>query len=164
MPFELGHGLDRALYRRLVVDPVHVVQVDDVGAEARQARRAGLPDPGRVVVDGARAVGARPDGELGRQEDVVALAAAPEPLAHALLAARVDVGRVPEPLANLVRPVEQRERRLDARVLLPVPPGEAHQAQADARDPGAVSAKLARGDGVGHVCVRVRSFKVCWWL
>lgn len=47
--------------------------------------------------------------ELGAQEDVVALPRALEPLPNQILAVAVDVGRVPERLAERVRAVEHGE-------------------------------------------------------
>lgn len=71
---QLLHLLDRLLNGRHLVQAVAVVEVDVGDAEALQRTLARLASVLRGGVDVARAVLAHRVGELGREEDVLALA------------------------------------------------------------------------------------------
>lgn len=71
---QLLHLLDRLLNGRHLVQAVAVVEVDMGDAEALQRTLARLAGVLRGGVDVARAVLAHRVGELGREEDVLALA------------------------------------------------------------------------------------------
>lgn len=72
-------------------------------------------------------------GELGGQEDIVPLAGPLEPFANQVLVVHIDVGRVPESLAHLVRFVENFEAVL-IRLRLAVKGRQTHSAEAEGGD------------------------------
>ena len=75
-PCTISHGADRVLDRHLGIDPMLIVEDDDVDAEPLQARLAGLTYIGRVAPDAEhRALGAARPSELRRHHDSVAAAA-----------------------------------------------------------------------------------------
>ncbi len=127
---QLRHGTDGVLDRRLGVDPVLVIQVDGLDAQALQRRLAGLPhvlgpaaDPDEIPV------GFSHDAELRRHDDPVAPpgdGAADEFLVGA---DAVDVGGVEQRDAAVERPVNGGDR------LVLVPPAvefrHAHAAETD---------------------------------
>ena len=122
-----------------------VIKVNRLDTQCLEALLARLPDVFRI---GARHNGPVLDdeGELCGEEDVVPLSGALEPLADALLAVAVDVGRVPEALADLVGAVEDGPLLLGG-VLLAVGAAEAHGTEANSRDWGTVAAKEAGWKG-----------------
>src|SRR5512144_714492 len=91
---EVCHGADGVLDRCRGIDPVLVIEVDDVRAEAPQARLAAGADVFGLPVDTQPAPVLPADvSELGRQDGLGA--AVPDCLADELLvpAEPVDVGR-----------------------------------------------------------------------
>ena len=76
---KLGHHADSLLDGDVGVDAVAVVEVDVVDAEALEGFVAGFADVVGVVADFAAAIRRDEVGELGGEEDVVALAGSLEP-------------------------------------------------------------------------------------
>ena len=111
---ELGHRPDGLLDRRLGVDPVLVVEVDVVDAQALQGALAGAAHVLRAAVDRAARLavlaGVQPDAELGRQEHLLAAPGdrgADEPLVGVR---PVHVGGVQEVAAQVQRAVDRARR------------------------------------------------------
>ena len=88
---ELCEGAGRFLEGRGRIRPVHLVQVDVVGAERLQAFVGALTDPGGTGVALDAATGGRPQPTLGGEEHLVAAPSLDGPRQQAL-------GR-PEPIA-----------------------------------------------------------------
>jgi len=123
---------------------VAVVQVDRLNTQALQALLACRADVFRIrtlALDEIRGV---MQAKLGGEEDVGPLARPLEPSADLVLAVSVDVGRVPEALANLMGAVEDSDSGF-GRVLLAIEAGNTHGAEADGCDGGAVAAEGASG-------------------
>ena len=137
---EVGEGAERLVDVRVRLGPVHLVEVDPVGAEAAEARVDLLHDPAARVALLVRAV-AHAAVELRGQDDAVA-AAARERLADYLLrlAARVDVRGVDEVDPRVERPVDDADRLVVVRV---APGAEHHRAEAERADADAGAAERA---------------------
>ena len=133
------HRPDRLLDRRVRVDPVLVVEIDVVDAEALEAAFDRLPHVVRAAVDPSAPWGRGAlDAELGGDHDAVAPAldgAADEFLVGVRA---VHVGRVEEGDAELERAVDGGDRLglVPAGVELAHP----HAAQPDGGDLGAILA------------------------
>src|SRR5690348_4495219 len=70
---EIRQAADRLFDRRALVDAMQVVQIDDVGAEARQARVAARLDVVRPAVDVAHGgSGGADNATLGGKDDIAA--------------------------------------------------------------------------------------------
>lgn len=70
---QLGHGADGLLDGGVLVDPVLVVEVDPVGAQALQGALDGGADVGRTAVEQAGSVpGMGQDAEFCGEDDLVA--------------------------------------------------------------------------------------------
>lgn len=80
---QLGHHADRLFDRDVCVYTMAVVEIDMVDAKASERLVAGFADVVRVVAHFARAVRSDPVGELGGEEDVIALAGSLEPSSRA---------------------------------------------------------------------------------
>jgi hypothetical protein len=130
---ETGHRADRLLDRHLRIDPVKVVEVDRLDAEAAKRRLACLADVVGAAVQ-MHLVGGRvvdDDAALRRQHDVVA-ASRDRPADELLVRERpVHVGGVEERDAELERSVDDRDRL--GFVAPAVAPGHAHAAESDRR-------------------------------
>ena len=148
----LEHLEDGVRPDRVHARVVELVDVDVVGAEAREALLEGVADePGRPVVrplDVALALPRRVDvvAELRRDRDVVADVA--ERLCEQRLAAAlaVGVGRVEERDAEVVRLAQERDRRLVG-VLAPPAGRDRPEAEADLGGGDARRAERARLHG-----------------
>ena len=150
---EVGDGCRGLLDRRVRVDPVLVVQVDVVGAEASQRALDGCPDVGGAAV-ACRAVvgrrGAADETELGGDLDLVA--AALDGASDELLAVEgsVDLGGVDVRDAELEGAVDGADGLgVVQRPAGGVGAGHGHGAEADAGD-----------HEVTEVCVLHQSFSV----
>jgi hypothetical protein len=125
---ELGHGADRLGQRNLGIDPVQVVQVDHVEAEAGQRRLAVAPDvAGAAVHPHARLVA--DDAELGGHLDPIGPAgqrAGDQPLVMSLAVAHRGVE---QRHAQVERPVNDPDRVVV--VGRAVALGQPHAPQAD---------------------------------
>ena len=107
---EPGHRRDRFLDRGVLAAVVQVVQVDDVDAEAPQARLARRHDGGGIGADGevVRTARVAPDhSELGAQRHLVT--ACGDGATDQLLVA-VHLGRVEERDPRIERSVHDRDR------------------------------------------------------
>ncbi|CAM5268324.1 hypothetical protein SCALM49S_05047 [Streptomyces californicus] len=145
---QLRQRADRLGERDGRVSAVHVVEVDDVGAQPAQARLDGGPDVRGVVADApvVGVVGAD-EGELGGEGDLVPVG--PDERGEELLVGPAPVG---------VGGVEERDARLQggvegvaggAFVGVAVELAHAHAAEALDADPRPVRTQLHRGDRVG---------------
>ena len=144
---ELTHRADCLFDRRVGVDPVLVVQVDVVDAEAAERGLAGLTDVLGPAVDAAvgRVVGVAHDAELGGDDGHVA--SARQRLAHEDLVREgpVHVGRVEEGHAELEGAVDRGDGLVVVR--LPVEVRHPHAAQPLARHDQALRSERNRLHG-----------------
>lgn len=127
-----------------------VVQVDGLDAQPLQAPLARL-----LAVFGRRidrhAILGPLVGELGRQEDLVALAGPLEPPPNQVLRVLVHVGGIPEGLAQLVGAVEDLEALLVG-LGGAVEGRDSHEPETQGGNLGAVLAQLAGGELRRHLC------------
>ena len=137
---EARHRADGILDRVPGIDPVKVVEVDRVDAEAFQAR---LGRPANILgapVDGTSTGGGVVDEpELGRQEHSVPTSPDRLPDERLVRVRTVDVGRIEEVHAELERAIDRRERlRLVPRSVALAHP---HATEPERRDRRAVTTK-----------------------
>ena len=132
---QLGHSADGVLDRSVRVDPVLVVQVDVVGAEALQGALDRGADVGRAAVeDAGPASGVRHQPELRRHHDLIA-AALDGPADQFLVEVRaVDLSSIDVSDAQIQRPVDGADRLGVAALTGVVVAGHRHGAQADPGD------------------------------
>lgn len=150
--YELGHRPDRLLDGGVRVDPVLVVEVDDVDPEAAEAGLARLPHVLRTAVYAEEgAVGGPLVAELRGDHDFVA-AVSQRPAQQLLVVAdAVHVGGVEEVDAHVQGPMDHLGGAGVLRRAVEV--AHAHAAQADRRDLRAVdtqSACLHDGERIGE--------------
>jgi len=154
---EFAHRADRLLDRRIRVDAMQVIQVDDLDGEALEARVArGAHVFGPAVERAPLRVGRIAlKTELGREHDLVAAALerAPEELFVRVRA--VDIGRVEQRDAEVERMVDRGDRF--GVVARSVELAHAHATQAERGNFGAVAAESTRA----HVHHSVES-SVLW--
>ena len=69
--YQVGHGADSVLDRHVWIDPVLVVEVNDLHAEALERSIAGAAHIIRAAVDAVRPAGILGLAKLGREDDLV---------------------------------------------------------------------------------------------
>ena len=108
---ELAHRADRVLDRNGRIDPMDVIEVDDVGLEPPEALLAGFAHIFRPAVREAR-VAEQPEIAKLARDDVIA-AVPSDRLGYELLvaAAAVAVGGIEKIDADLARPPDRRDPR-----------------------------------------------------
>ena len=150
---QLGHRADGVLDRGVRVDPMLVVEVDVVSAQALQGALDGGADVRRAAVDGAgSAFGVRHQAELRRHHHLVTAAPDGPPDQFLVEEGAVDLGGVEVGDTQIQRPVDGADRLGVAAFTGVVVAGHRHGAQAD---PGDV--QLAKRD-VFH---QLLQFSVC---
>ena len=109
---QFGHGADGLLDRHCDIDPVLVIEVDDVGAEPAQTRLARLPDVAGVAPDRGRTGWSRgrDEPELRCHYDLVAKLSEQLREQHLVRAGSVVVRGVPEVDPDLESAPEDGER------------------------------------------------------
>ena len=134
-PDQLRHRPDGLLDRRVRVDPVLVVEVDDVHAESPEACVAAVPDVLRIAPDAEElAVRAADVSELRREHHPVATVA-DRPADELLVPARaVHVGRVEEVPARVEVAVDDPDRLGVVHLLRVVELAHPHAAESDCGD------------------------------
>src|SRR5262249_43891963 len=145
---QFGHRPNRVLDRRPGIDPVLVVEVDHVHAQAPEAGVAALPDVRWVAADAEDSARAPDVAELGCYHDPVA--APPDGLADQglVLPDPIHIGRVEEVTAGIEVAMNDAQRLLVIQVLGVVVAAHAHAAQADCRHLEAAPAQFTLGHGV----------------
>ena len=132
---QVGHSPDGVLDRSVRVDPMLVVQVDVVSAEALQGALDGGADVRRGAVDHAgSASGVRHQAELRRHHDLIAATLDRPPDQFLVEEGAVDLGGVEVGDAQIQRPVDGADRLDLAAFTGVVVAGHRHGAQADPGD------------------------------
>src|SRR5437764_5904275 len=129
---EPRHCADRILDRHCRIDPVLIIEIDDIDSEPLEARLAGLDNIGGTAVDAIGA--ARPPGlaEFARDHDIVAPALQGPAEQFLVLAPAIHVRTVEMIDPELDRPVDQPDSGLV--VARAVDAGQRHAAEPDGRD------------------------------
>src|SRR4029450_9062677 len=125
------HGADRLLDRHARIDPVLIVEVDDVHAEPFEAQIAGLGDVLGPAVDDRAPLGRPRLSELGGEHHLVPASANGPAQQLLVVAEAVHVRRVEEVHAPVQRVLNDPDRLRV--VALAVRAGHGHAAQADRR-------------------------------
>ncbi len=133
LPHQLGHDGDGVLDGDVHITPVHVVEIDRLDVQTLQARLDCLPDVGRVIADdpSGRLVRRDRQGELGRDDDLVAVGPEERGQEEFVLAGAVGVRRVVEGDAQFQGPFQGGPGLLGVRGAV----GEAHAHAAEALHP-----------------------------
>src|SRR5215469_9709259 len=129
---EPGHSADRILDWDRGIDPMLVIEVDDLDAEPLQARLAGLRDIFRAAVDTVGAAGATGLAEFRGDHDAASPTLQSPTEQLLVLPPAIHVRAVEMVATEIDRPVNQCDpRRVVAR---PVDAGQRHAAKTDRRD------------------------------
>ena len=104
------HGADRVLNRHGRIDPVLVIEVDDINAEALEARLAGLRDIFGAAVDAVGAARLAGLAEFGHDHDAVSPGLQRAAEQFLVLTPAIHVRAVEMVDAELDRPMDQPDR------------------------------------------------------
>ena len=144
---QLSHRAHRLFDRHVRIDPVQVVQVDDIDTEAAEAGFARRPHTlGSRVHLGCRAARAENEAEFAGQDDLTASFSDRTADERLVGASPVCIGGIDQRDAQIEGPMNRTDRFLIVRSAVAL--GHSHTSQTDSRDGQAARAEFT----LFHIC------------